>query len=155
MLIECMLEFKKSHNYPCIMAGDWNTIPSDALYKILTRQALDHGELEKLFTSNMNHGASHPIIQELGAFEKVVDFMPQIPELINAYPLKQDDFTTISPDFTGVLDHLFLWGDWNVSKRLELPTEEEAKSMQPGIPNEEYGSDHVSIFIQVEHSIDS
>lgn len=145
-LIESLFKFKGNSNSTVLMCGDWNIIPQDILYRLLTRkETVSEYELMHVFVNTMDHGTeNHP-----AACEKILEFLPIVPRLTSAYKEfhgNEPPFTTTSNDFTGVLDYIFIWGSG-----LKLIWVERIMEMGH-IPNSNFPSDHVPVVATFSNS---
>jgi hypothetical protein len=149
---------------------DWNTSPYDILYSLLTDKVLISDKvIRHVFMDSKDHGDSaHP-----AALEKTLDFIPRFPQLRSCYshyaknykkrkdledsPVREMEekpkvhgeppFTTYTVEWKGTLDYIFLWGDsLRVEGILDLP---DPNTMEPGIPNEVYPSDHIPLIARI------
>ena len=114
-------------------------MPQDILYRLLTRkESVSEYELAHVFEKNIDHGSpEHP-----AACEKILEFYPKVPKLKSTFKEfhgNEPPYTTISKDFTGVLDYIFIWGSdmeiLNVKQMREIGE----------IPNSHFPSDHLPI----------
>ncbi len=90
------------------------------------------------------HDNLHP-----AALEKILHFLPRLPQLLSAYAFKNNkepDFTTFTTSWHGTLDYIFLLGEIHVQQILELPS---LSLIEPGIPNDLFPSDHVSLCVDL------
>ena len=119
------------------------------MYSLLTRKAtVSRDQLIDIFSKPMDHcDFQHP-----AALEKVLNFVPLIPEFSSCYAHyasisdeHQDNgeplCTTSTRDWNGTLDYIFIHG-CRVNGLLELP---KMVQVAPGIPNETFPSDHVPL----------
>jgi mRNA deadenylase 3'-5' endonuclease subunit Ccr4 len=137
-LIESLFDFKGDSDATVLLCGDWNIMPQDILYRLLTRkETVSEYELEHVFENVFDHG-----IQDKAACEKVLEFYPQIPNLKSTYKAfygQEPPFTTTSKDFTGVLDYIFIFGEGLVIQNVEQICD------IGEIPNAHFPSDHVPV----------
>jgi len=137
-LMGCLFDFKGDSDVPMLLCGDWNVMPQDILYRILTRkESVSEYELEHVFENVCDHGS----VDQKAACEKVLEFYPQIPNLQSSYKVfygEEPPYTTTSKDFTGVLDYIFFNG------RMQVKNVEQIRDIGD-IPNAQFPSDHVPV----------
>ncbi|KAI8049283.1 Endonuclease/exonuclease/phosphatase [Syncephalis plumigaleata] len=170
-----LIRFKQKHAFPAFMCGDFNSIPTSPLYRLITGKPLEpdnHKELEVIPTSyvvnenaNVVAPSAHPNPDqvEFKPYTEFVNDYEEMPPCRSAYA----DYTTLHPElastewkgearFTnyavwkGTLDYIMQVMDEeskNVKllQLLRLPNEDMCK---PGLPNRVYSSDHLCIMAE-------
>ncbi|PIN13607.1 Glucose-repressible alcohol dehydrogenase transcriptional effector CCR4 [Handroanthus impetiginosus] len=131
-LLSRLAGFKKliSNKFDCspsiIVAGDFNSVPGDLVYKYLV--------------SGTNSTAP-----------ETEDELPIPLSSVYAFTRREPEFTNCTPGFTGTLDYIFFSpsGDIKPVSYLELP-EAESSDVNGGLPNYFHPSDHLPIGAEFE-----
>ncbi|KAJ1928111.1 RNA exonuclease ngl2 [Tieghemiomyces parasiticus] len=199
-ILEKVRKINQRLMYPVFLAGDFNTKPSDPLYKILTSQKLHAADFDRLTESvaalAYNQSASRgkprfdpatlclqiPRARQVDYVGVWVDRLQALGTYQSAYRLpagayeadttrlhwESDPVTWCEPpfttycDFVGTLDYVFYMGRQDTAGADEADCDPDrvhevicrplfvlrpplAGEVAPGIPNEQFPSDHISL----------
>ncbi|KAI9594641.1 Endonuclease/exonuclease/phosphatase [Syncephalis fuscata] len=170
-----LLRLKEKHKFPSFMCGDFNSIPTSPLYRLITGQPLqkaNHEELAEIPTSYVisdtpktvaPSAVANPDPETFKPYTEFADAFEAMPPCKSAYA----QYTTLHPEsasaewegearFTnyavwqGTLDYIMQVmdkesQDVELLRLLRLPDEHMCK---PGLPNRVYSSDHLCIMAE-------
>lgn len=128
-----------------IFAGDFNTLPSDPLYGLLTNTCSEVLKKDKIIETlssldledDPNLEKRKMIVKEYLQKDNIV-FQSSYKSMGT-----EAEYTTVSPDFEGTLDYIMYHGSFSCKNVLTLPKKQ-------NIPNEVYSSDHFSILSELK-----
>mmetsp|Transcript_2444 Transcript_2444/g.3467 ORF Transcript_2444/g.3467 Transcript_2444/m.3467 type:complete len:622 (+) Transcript_2444:235-2100(+) len=139
-LMQELEHFVLSRNLPLMVLGDFNSLPSSAVYELMSKQCVSHNHPD-LATDSCN---------VLPDPEQLTHNI----QLASAYASVQGEepsYTNHSGNFTGVLDYI-----WFAQPHIRplavspVPDLEEIKKIGEGMPNCLYSSDHALLCCDVQ-----
>jgi CCR4-NOT transcription complex subunit 6 len=160
-LLKGLEKIAASADIPMLVAGDFNATPVSAAHSLLVEGSVPAISPELLndplgILKPMNK-LSHRL--PLASAYQAVAASPDDDHAAQRQKRRLDPttgeprFTNISRDFKGTLDYILYSKDSLVpSAALELPDESEVRSKsQPGLPNDQWSSDHVALMVEFQY----
>jgi len=140
ILMQELENFVLSRNLPLMVLGDFNSVPSSAVYELMSKQCVSHNH------PDLEHDPCH-ILPDV---EQITHNI----QLASAYAAVQGEepaYTNHTGRFTGVLDYI-----WFAHPHIRplavspVPDLEEIKQIGEGMPNCLYSSDHTLLSCDVQ-----
>ena len=128
---------KNENNMPLLIAGDFNSEPSNAVYSLLNSGKVDP-------THRDWNGTNYGTFSRDGCSHRF--------KLKNCFDgICQPEFTNFNGDFMGVLDYIWYTSDSiRVVGVSETPSKEEILTQKSPLPNTNYPSDHIYLLAEFE-----
>jgi CCR4-NOT transcription complex subunit 6 len=160
-LLKGLEKIAASADIPMLVAGDFNATPVSAAHSLLVEGSVPPVSPELL---NDPLGILKPVNKlshrlPLASAYQTVAASPDDDHSAQRQKRRLDPatgeprFTNITRDFKGTLDYILYSKDSLVpSAALELPDETEVRSKsQPGLPNDQWSSDHVALMVEFQY----
>ena len=160
-LLKGLEKIAASADIPMLVAGDFNATPASAAHCLLVNGAVPPLSPELLNdplnilkpVSKLAHRLPLASAYQTVAASPDTDHAGQRQKRRLDPATGEPRFTNITRDFKGTLDYILYSKDSLVpAAALELPDETEVKSKsQPGLPNDQWSSDHVALMVQFHY----
>ena len=161
-LLKGLEKIAASADIPMLVAGDFNATPSSAAHSLLVQGSVPPSSSELL---NDPLGILKPVTKlfhrlPLASAYQSVAACPDTSHTAMRQKRRLDGttgeprFTNITKDFKGTLDYILYSKDSLVpSAALELVDETEVvrSKAQPGLPNDQWSSDHVALMVEFQY----
>uniref|UniRef100_A0A7S2RJ55 Endonuclease/exonuclease/phosphatase domain-containing protein n=1 Tax=Rhizochromulina marina TaxID=1034831 RepID=A0A7S2RJ55_9STRA len=126
---------------PLVFCGDFNSIPSSAVYELLSTSAVSDGH------PDLGEDVARILPPTLEALQHNLCLMSAYAAVTGLEPV----YTNYTQVFQGVLDYIWYSGQHlRPLGVLEVPTEEAIHSVGQALPNVQYSSDHVLMSVDLQ-----